>query len=183
MARQRDDQFFGVSDAFVRLGWRGRATVGSPGRAQLGDRDQGISELIWDVLARAGWLGQRSGVRPAIVVCVRVPAARRSREGTAARTVLRPGGPRREGELGRIGDDGAAYQRYEGPLHVRAVPGIWLIDSERRPEDFDYLEDMLYTAALRTEWLSRDPQGPPLAEVPDVEILIGVTPRDSSGWD
>jgi len=161
----------------VRLGWRGRATVGSPGHAQLGDRDQGISELIWQVLARAGWLGHRSGVRPAIVVCIRVPAARRSRERATARTVLRPGGPRREGELGRTGDDGVAYQRYEGPLHVRAVPGIWLNDSERRAEDFDYLENMLYTAALRSGWLSRDPQGPPVAEVPDA--LIGVTPRDS----
>ena len=178
--RDRDDgEFFGVSAGVVHVRYQGRVTVGSPGRAHLRDRDAGISDLIWDALAQAGWLGHTSGIQPTIEVCIRVAPAPTSREPATPHTAPRPGGRRREGERGRIRDDGAAYQRYEGPLHARAVPGIGLIDSERRADDFDYLEDMLYSAALRAGWLSGDAQKQTVAEVPDVDILIGITRRPS----
>jgi hypothetical protein len=64
-------------------------------------------------------------------------------------------------------------------LHGRAVPRIWLVENERRPEDFDYLEDMLYTAAIRAGWLSDDAQGEAVADVPDVDILVGIARRNS----
>ncbi len=48
---------------------------------------------------------------------------------------------------------------------------------ERRAEDFDYLEDMLYTAALRAGWLAGAAQREAAAELPDVDILIGITRR------
>lgn len=127
-------EFFGVSDGAVQVRYRGHATVGSPGRARLRDRDAGISDLIWDALGKAGWLGRRTGIESAIEVCIRVAVAPPSRERPTPSSVPRPGGGRRARERGRIGDDGAAYQRYEGPLHVRAVAGIWLEESERRAD-------------------------------------------------
>lgn len=166
-----------MSDGAVQVRYRGRVTVGSRGRAALGDRDEGISELVWNALAQAEWLDDRSGIRPTIEVCIRVPAPSESRETVAEQNASPRGGNRREGERGRIGKDGAAYQRYEGPLNARAVPGIWLVDSERRAEDFDYLEDMLYTAAIQVGWLPRDTDGQVVVEVPDIEILIGVPRR------
>ena len=177
MRDRGNGEFFGVSDGLVQVRYRGPVTVGSPGRAHLRDRDDGISELIWDALAQAGWLGHRSGIQPTIEVCIRLAAALTSRETATPDTAPRPGGSRRGGEPGRIGDDGTAYQRYEGPLHARAAPGLWLVESERRAEDLDYLEDMLYTAAIRAGWLSGDSQKQAVAEVPDIDILIGIAWR------
>jgi len=39
-----------VSDKVVQVRYSGRATVGSPERARLRDRDAGVSDLIWDAL-------------------------------------------------------------------------------------------------------------------------------------
>ena len=159
-------EFFGVSDGLVQVRYRGPVTVGSPGRAHLRDRDDGISELIWDALAQAGWLGHRSGIQPTIEVCIRVAAALTSRETATPDTAPRPGGSRRGGEPGRIGDDGTAYQRYEGPLHARAARAfgwskvsaelrtstIWKTCSTRPPSEPDG-----YLATLRNRRLPRCP--------------------------
>ena len=103
-----------------------------------------------------------------------VPAPSESRQTVAEPDAPLRGGSRREGERGRIGTDGAACQRYEGPLNAQAIRGIRLVESERRAEDPDYLEDMLYTAAIQVGWLPRDADGQAVVEVPDIEILIGV---------
>lgn len=168
--------FFHLSDELAQVRYQGLTTIGSPGRAFFHDRNGGISELIWDALAEAGWHGHTAGIEPTIAVCMRVAPPRAPSETNMPGRRLLPGGPRREGERGRITDDGVAYQRYEGPLHAWAVRGIRLVDSERQAEDFDYLEDMLYTAAIRAGWLSGTRQ--PFAVIPDVEILIGITRRN-----
>jgi hypothetical protein len=94
---------------------------------------------------------------------------------TAKRATLRRGGRRRPADGGRIALDGTCYQRYEGPLSGRAVPGIHLIETERRDEDFDHLEDMLYGAARRAGWITSTAD-PTLAAIPEIEIRVGITP-------
>jgi hypothetical protein len=49
------------------------------------------------------------------------------------------------------------------------------------PELSGNLEDMLYTAAVRAGWLSHDADRQAAAEVPKVEILIGISQRDVTG--
>ena len=169
--------FFSVSDASARVQYEGPATVGSTGRAHLHGRNDGIGDLIWEGLAEAGWQGHMLGIRPTIEVCIRVPPPLTPARTDMPRSLPRPGGLRREGERGRIADDGVAYKRYEGPLHVRAVPGIRMVDSERHAEDFDYLEDMLYTAAVRAGWISRADGPRAVAEIPCVAIVIGIARR------
>lgn len=178
MSQADRPEFFSVSESAIKLEYSGAASVGSPGRAHLRDRHQGISELIWEGLAQAEWLGHRSGVKPTIEVCFRVRRADPSGRVSSREVELRPGGPRRQRTIGRLGDDGTVYSMYVGPLNARAVPGMLLTESERRPEDFDYLEDMLFSAAIEAGWLPRDPQDRVAAEVSDVTILVGVSRRD-----
>jgi len=48
-----------------------------------------------------------------------------------------------------------ACQSFEGPLNGRAAgPGYRLLETERRPEDLEFGEDMLYTAAIRAGWFT-----------------------------
>jgi hypothetical protein len=60
-------------------------------------------------------------------------------------------------------------------LNTRAVTGVLLVESERRPEDWDALEDMLYTAGVRAGWLEANQVSG--AEVPDTEIMIRIPRR------
>jgi hypothetical protein len=57
-----------------------------------------------------------------------------------------------------------------------AGPGYRLLESERRPEDLEFGEDLLYAAAVRAGWLGGEPDE--VAEVPDVQITIGVARRN-----
>ena len=85
----------------------------------------------------------------------------RAGEGTGVVSVApEPGGERSPGERGRRLDDGTVCQGYMGPLHRRAVLGVRLIDSERRADDFDVFEDMLYTAAMHAGWVAVPGQPP-----------------------
>jgi hypothetical protein len=154
----------------------GRIAVGSPGRAHLLDRGEGISELIWDALERAGWIGHTIGMKPTLDVLIRVPPAPTPVSPRPQGAVLRPGGPRRRGEHGPRSEDGSARQQRVGPVHGRAVPGLRLLDGAVRAEDFDTLEDMLYTAAAQAGWLATD-DDQHAAEVPDGEIRIRITRR------
>jgi hypothetical protein len=54
---------------------------------------------------------------------------------------------------------------------------VRLVESELRAEEFDFYEDMLYTAAVQAGWLSADDQRQAVGEVPDVDILIRITRR------
>ncbi len=166
-----------VSEDVVQVRYRGPATVGSRGRAHLHHRDEGIGELIWDALGRAGWLGETVGVKPTLELCIRVPSAAVPSTATASCLPVRPGGPRRLGEPGTVSDEGLVIQRYEGPLHGRAVPGLRLVDTELRAEDFDFYEDMLYTAAVTAGWLSPERRGQAVSEVLTVDILVQIARR------
>jgi hypothetical protein len=87
-----------------------------------------------------------------------------------------PGAKRRRVGKGWVDEDQMACQVYEGPLNGRAAGhGYRLLEAERRPEDLEFGEDMLYTAAIRAGWLSGD--GTEAADVPDVHITVGVTRR------
>jgi hypothetical protein len=87
-----------------------------------------------------------------------------------------PGAERKRGEKGWVDEDHQACQGYEGPLNGRAAgPGYQLLEGERRPEDLEFGEDMLYTAAIRAGWLSADRED--VADVPDVHIKVGITSR------
>ena len=86
-----------------------------------------------------------------------------------------PGGPRREGELGWVEEDGTVCQRSVGPLHPRAAGrGVRLVESERRAENFDSFEDMLYTAAVHAGWLPSRDQPPVVGQIPEADILIRI---------
>jgi hypothetical protein len=165
-----------MSEDVLQVRYRGPATVGSPGRAHLHDRDEGIGEFIWDALGRAGWLGETVGVKPTVELCIRVPPAPVPSSVTASRFPVRPGGQRRLGEPGTVSDEGVVIQRYEGPLHGRAVPGLRLVEPESRVEDFDVYEDMLYTAAVTAGWLSPEGAGQ-VNEVLAVDILVRIARR------
>lgn len=64
-----------------------------------------------------------------------------------------------------------------GPVAGRAVPGLRLVDGALHAEDFDDLEDMLYTAAAQAGWLIGDDDRSSAVEVPDGEILARITRR------
>jgi hypothetical protein len=165
-------------DDGVEMRYRGRVTVGSPGRARFHDRDGGLSELIWDALGQAGWLGQFAQVKPIIELVISVPQA--SGSGAAPNTTPLPGGVRRERERGRVADDGMVWKRYVGPLHARAAgPGVRLVASEWRVEDFNSLEDMLYTVATQAGWLSASGRRQDASEISDADILIRVARRSA----
>ena len=158
----------------IALSFRGSVTLGSPGRARLHDRPGGLSDFIWQALSDAGWMGRIARLHPLIELSVSVPRA----TALTAPAVLRPldGGPRSLRERGRSTDDGRVHQGYGGPLNAKAIKGLRLTDSERRPDDYDSFEDMLYTAAFHAGWLA--PNHTSHADLPDVEIVIRV-PRYS----
>jgi hypothetical protein len=78
--------------------------------------------------------------------------------------------------MGRIDDRGVAWQQRVGPLSGRAAgPDYRLLESERRPDDLEFDEDMLYTAAVQAGWLTG--AADEVVEVPDVRITVGVARR------
>lgn len=67
-------------------------------------------------------------------------------------------------------------QRYVGPLDARAVKAPRLVRSDRRPDEFEAVEDMLYTAAAYAGWLSPDQTGELRGDVQGADILFRVSP-------
>lgn len=161
-------------DEVVEVRYRGWVTVGSPGRARLHGHDGGISGLIWYALGRTGWLGHTARLKPTIELVIRVAPAPAGGRCTFLRSAPLPGGQRQMGEHGRVEHDGTVHQAYIGPLHRRASVGVRLVESERRPEDYDSFEDMLYTAAVHTGWLPAYDRPPVVGEVPEADILIRI---------
>jgi hypothetical protein len=159
----------------VELRYRGPVTVGSPGRARLHGRDGGLSQLIWDVLGKAGWLGHIIGLKPTVDLMMRVPGPKGERPTPAPELSPLPGGSRRPTESGRVALDGSVSRRYVGPLHPRAVQRLRLVEAEWRVEDFDFYEDMLFAAAGKAGWLPADPYDGCVVEIADVEILVSLT--------
>jgi hypothetical protein len=51
-----------------------------------------------------------------------------------------------------------------------------LLESDRRPEELEFGEDMLYTAATHAGWLAGDPSE--VVDVPDVRIAVSVARRN-----
>lgn len=164
-----------MSNEWAQVRYRGAVTVGSPGRVYLHDRDGGLVDLVWEALGQAGWLEHKTGIKPTVDAQIRVSPAPASRHAGAPHFAPLPGGVRRDRERGWADNSGAAYQRYVGPL-PRFVPGIRLVDGERRAEDFDFLEDMIYKAVTHAGWSVEDHTA---VEVPDIELLIGITRRSS----
>jgi hypothetical protein len=73
-----------------------------------------------------------------------------------------------------------AWEGFVGPLNARAVPGYRLLESERRPEELEFGEDMLYAAAVHAGWLAGEPDE--VVDLPDVQIICSATPRPTSSW-
>ena len=133
-----------------------------------------MSELIWNALIEAGWLGHVAGLAPILELVIRVPPADGQGRDEPPRFAPRPGGPRRQRKGGRVGEDGVISQHYVGPLSAVA-PRVRLVGSEARPEDFDTFEDMLYSATVRAGWLTVDDHRQAICEMPDVDIVVRVT--------
>lgn len=133
--------------------------------------------MLWEALDRAGWIGEMVSLRTTVSLRVGVAAVPAGRPKQRARREPLPGRVRRLGEKGRVDAHGVAWQQFVGPLNGRAAgPGYRLLESERRPEDLEFGEDLLYAAAVRAGWLGEEPEE--VAEVPDVQITIGVARRN-----
>jgi hypothetical protein len=142
----------------------------------LHDRAGGIGEMVWETLGRAGWIGETVGLRTIVFLRIRVAFVPELQPPRRSEGDVLPGAKRKRGEKGWVDEDQMACQSFEGPLNGRAAgPGYRLLEGERRPEDLEFGEDMLYTAAIRAGWLSGD--GGEVADVPDVHITVGVTSR------
>ena len=167
-----------MSPEVVEVGYRGPATIGASGRAQLQDRAGGIGEMVWEALSRAGWIGEMVGVRTTVFLRIRVAVVPEGRPPTGSNVDLLPGAKRKRGGKGWVDEDQMACQAFVGPLNGRAAgPGYRLLEGERRSEDLELGEDMLYTAAIRAGWLSGN--GAEVADVPDVHIIVGVASRQA----
>jgi hypothetical protein len=165
-----------LTDA-VAVEYEGPATLGRCGRGRLHDRVGGIGEMLWEALDRAGWVGEVVSIGTTVSLRVGVAAAPATRPKQRAQLEPLPGGVRRLGEKGWIDDQGVAWQQSVGPLNGRAAgPGYRLSASERRPEELEFGEDMLYTAAVRAGWLVGEPDE--VADVPDVQITVSVARRN-----
>jgi hypothetical protein len=142
-----------------------------------------MSQLIWNAMVEAGWLGHTVGLQPILEVVIRVAPEDGSGRDAMPRFAPRPGGPRRQRKGGRVGEDGVICQHYVGPLWAVA-PRVRVVAGEARTEDFDTFEDMLYSAAVRAGWLAADDHRQAVCEVPDVDIVVRVTrpaPRRPAG--
>jgi hypothetical protein len=61
-----------------------------------------------------------------------------------------------------------------GPLNGRAAgAGYRLRENERRAEDLEFGEDMLYTAAITAGWLTQNRDA--FVDVDDGEVSVGVS--------
>jgi hypothetical protein len=169
-----------LTDA-VEVEYEGPATLGRSGRGRLHDRVGGIGEMLWEALDRAGWVGETVSLRTTVSLRVGVAAAPATRSTQPARFEPLPGSVRRLGEKGWIDDQGVTWQQSVGPLNGRAAgPGYRLLESERRPEELEFGEDMLYTAAVQAGWLVGEPDE--VLEVPHVRITINVARRNPT-WE
>lgn len=177
-----------LTDA-VTVEYEGPATLGRSGRGRLHDRVGGIGEMLWEALDRAGWVGEVVSIGTTVSVRVGVAAAPATRPKQRAQLeplpggVLEPlpGGVCRLGEKGWLDAQGVAWQQSLGPLNRRAAgPGYRLSASERRPEELEFGEDLLYTAAVRAGWLVDEPDE--VADVPDVRITVSVA-RPNPSWE
>jgi hypothetical protein len=165
----------------VEVDYEGPATLGGSGRGRLHDRAGGIGEMLWEALAGAGWVGEVATLRMTVCLRVGVAAALSTGPKQPARFDSLPGGVRQLGETGWVDDQGVAWQQYAGPLNGRAAgPGYLLLESERRPEELEFGEDMFYTAAVRAGWLAGGPDE--VVEVPDVRITVSVARRNQT-WE
>jgi hypothetical protein len=168
-----------ITDSLVEIEVKhhGGVAVGSPGRARLEDREGGLADLIWELVEKAGWVGQHTAqLNPVMSLAMCVPAAPGRSEMPSPRVALLPGGPRRMTEVGRVREDGSVLRRYHGDLHPQAsLRGVVLVESENRREDFDIFENMLYAAAVRTGWLSGNRERQEAALISGVEIVVGAT--------
>lgn len=165
-----------LTDA-VQVEYRGPATLGRSGRARLHDRVGGLGEMLWEALDQAGWVGEIVSLRAAVSLRVGVSAAPAERPKQRAQLEPLPGRVRRLGEKGSVDAHGVAWRQFAGPMNSRAAgPGYRLSASERRPENFEVGEDLLYAAAVCAGWLGEEPDE--IADVPDVQITIGVARRN-----
>lgn len=166
----------------VELRYHGGVTVGSPGRARLHGRDGGLSDFIWAAIADSGWVGHHTSERPScwLKLSIRLPPPPEPTLTMPRRLTPLQGGPRRQGEVGTREADGTVRIGYSGPVKRRAWgPGVWLLESDRRPEDYDGIEDQLYTAAIQAGWLPNTPDQTSYADIPDADIVIRV-PRHAN---
>lgn len=169
-----------LADAVV-VEYRGSVTVGGAGRGRLHGRPGGIGEMLWEALGRAGWIGERVRIRTTVSPRLAVAAAPASRPEHRSRLEPLPGGVRRLGERGWVDDDGVQWQQFVGPLNGRAAgPGYRLLESERSPEELEFGEDMLYTAAVHAGWLRDEPGW--VSDIPDARITVAVARRNPS-WE
>jgi hypothetical protein len=137
--------------------------------------------MLWEALDGAGWVGEVASFLMTVGLRVGVAAAPATGFRQSARFEPLPGRVRRLGQKGRIGHQGVAWQRYLGPLNGRAAgPGYRLVKSERRPEELEFGEDMLYTAAVQAGWLGGEPGE--VVDVPDVRITVSVARRNPT-WE
>jgi hypothetical protein len=164
-----------MSDELVELRYRGPVTVGTPGCVRLHDRDGGLSELIWDAVGEAGWLGHVIGLKPTLDLTMRVPGPSRDEPKPTAELSPLPGEFRRPTEPGRVAPDGSVSQHYVGPVHPRSARGLRLVEVERRAEDFDSYENLLFAAAGKAGWMPPNPYEGCSAEIADVEITVRIT--------
>jgi hypothetical protein len=133
-----------------------------------------MSQLIWDTLVSAGWLGHTAGLQPILELVIRVAPADGPGRDAVPRFSPRPGGRRRQRKGSRVGEDGVISQHYVGPLWAVA-PRVRVVEGEARPEGFDTFEDMLYSATVRAGWLTADDHRQAVREVPDADIVVRVT--------
>ena len=165
-----------LADGF-EVHYYGSATIGGSGRAHLHGRVGDLENMVWEALAGAGWVGEMATLHATVALRMGVPSAPASAPTISRRREPLPGPARRLGEMGRIDACGVAWQQRVGPLNGRAAGrGYRLLESERRPDDLEFGEDMLYTAAVQAGWLTGAPDE--VAEVPDVRIAVSVARRN-----
>jgi hypothetical protein len=161
----------------VEVLYGGSATIAACGRACLHDRVGGIGEMVWEALADAGWIGELATIRMTVALRVGVAPAPATTPRRRARFEARPGRVRQLGEKGRVDGDGFVWQQSIGPLNPRAAGhGYRLLASEGDPEDLEFGEDMLYTAAVQAGWLTGTADE--IVDISDVRILVGVARRN-----
>ena len=169
-----------LADGF-EVHYYGSATIGGSGRARLHDRVGDLENMVWEALAGAGWVGEMATLRTTVALRMGVPPAPAGASTVCRRGEPLPGRARRLGEMGPLDDRGAAWQQRVGPLNDRAAGrGYRLLESERRPDDLEFGEDMLYTAAVQAGPLTGAPDE--VVEVGDVRIAVSVAHRNAR-WE
>jgi hypothetical protein len=162
-----------VSEQLVQVRYDGLIVISARSTARLHDRGD-VKELLWEAIGKAGWHGETARLRPTIAFVIRIPPAPGPRRAPASRPSTPPLTGRRFIEGGTTTRDGIICHRYEGPLLRRAVgAGVPLIRHQWEKCCFSFIEDMIYTAAIRAGWLSVDDANQTVA-VPAAQITIRV---------